>query len=92
MLPALANRESVLAVRTKLSWNRLRRGDIVVLQHPVQKNRAYIKRIVGLPNEDLQLKDGLVYLDGGLLEEPYLDGSLSAGRERDREWWLGPDE
>ena len=92
MLPELAHRESVLAVRTKFPQNRLRRGEIVVLQHPVWKDRIYIKRIVGLPNEDLQLKDGLVYLNGSLLEEPYLDGSSSAGRGRDQDWWMGPDE
>ena len=92
MLPALANRESVLAVRTKFSWNRLHRGDIVVLRHPVSNDRAYIKRIVGLPNEDIRLECGLVFLNGDLLEEPYLDGPLTADRTRDREWWTGPEE
>ena len=92
MLPALANRESVLAVRIKFCGNRLRRGDIVVLQHPVLKGRTYIKRIIGLPNEDLRLEKGLVYLNGDLLEETYLDGPFTAGRDRDREWWMGPDD
>ena len=92
MLPALANRESVLVVRIRLPWNRLRRGDIVVLRHPVWQDRTFIKRIVGLPNEDLRVADGLLYLSGGLLEEPYLDGLFTAGRDGDREWWMGPDE
>ena len=92
MLPALANRESVLAVRIKFCGNRLRRGDIVVLQHPVWKDRTYIKRIIGLPDEDLRLEEGLVYLKGELLEETYLKGPFTAGRDRDGEWWMGPDE
>ena len=92
MLPALANRESVLAVRTKLSWNRLRRGDIVVLRNPVLKDRIYIKRIIGLPDEDIRLADGRVYVQGSLLEENYLDEPIAAGPEGDREWWMGPDE
>ena len=92
MLPALANRDNVLAVRTKFSWNQLGLGDIVVLQHPLSSNHVYIKRIVGLPNEDLRLADGLVYLSGSLLEEPYLDEPLATGAEGDREWWMGPNE
>lgn len=92
MLPALANRESVLAVHAKSSQNQLRRGDIVVFRHPVWKDRTYIKRIVGLPNEDLCLEEGLVYLNGELLEETYLAGPFAAGRDHNREWWLGPNE
>ena len=90
MLPALANRDSVLAVRTKFRWNRLGRGDIVVLRNPVLKGRIYIKRIIGLPDEDVRLADGQVYVQGTLLEEAYLDGPITAGR--DGEWWIGPDE
>ena len=92
MLPALAGGESVLAVRTRFSWNLLRRGDIVVLQHPVWKDHTYIKRIVGLPNEDILLEDGLIYLSGNLLQEAYLEGLVAGGSDDRQEWWLGPEE
>ncbi len=95
MQPALKSRESVLAVRSRLPWNRLRRGDIVVFRQPDYPGRVYIKRIVGLPNEDIRLEDGLVHLKGALLEETYIDGldGLFPGRQdQNREWWTGPDE
>ena len=92
MLPALASGESVLAVRTKFSWNRLRRGDIVVLRHPVWEDRTYIKRVVGLPNEDIRLEKGLVYVAEGLLQEAYVNGPGSGNSDRSQEWWLGPEE
>ena len=92
MLPTLRNRESVLAVRPRLPWNRLRRGDIVVLRHSVCSGRVYIKRIVGLPNEEIRLEDGLVHLQGVLLEEAYIRGGLPGRRDQNREWWTGPDE
>ena len=92
MLPALASGESVLAVRPRLSWNRLRRGDIVVLRNPVSGGRPYIKRIVGLPNQQVRLEDGRVYLEGELLEEAYLNAATSGRRDRNREWWTGPEE
>ena len=76
MLPALAHRDSVLAVRPRFSWNRLRRGDIVVLRHPERSDGIYVKRVVGLPNEDVRVDSGLVYLGGALLEETYMTGPL----------------
>ena len=63
MLPTLADGESVLAVRPRYGCNQLRRGDIVVLRRSAPDSGISIKRIVGLPNEDLRLEDGLVYLD-----------------------------
>lgn len=92
MLPALADRESVLAVRPRFSWNQLRRGDIVVLRHPEWNDRTFIKRIVGLPNEDLRVDSGLVYLEDVLLEESHVVQRAPRRGDRDREWWTGPDE
>lgn len=97
MLPALANGEWVLAVRLRYRWNQLRRGDIIVLRRPAGNPGISIKRIVGLPNEDLRLEDGLVYLDRVLLEEQYIDVSVSPELAATRpnqilEWWTGPAE
>ena len=97
MAPALKSRQSVLAVRPRFVWNRLRRGDIVVLRHPVQGQRTYIKRIVALPNEEVRLEDGSVYLDGVLMEDSGSGGPI-AGEIRSEhlghrgEWWTGPEE
>lgn len=52
-----------------------RRGDIVVLQR-FEGNRGerdLIKRVVGLPGEQIQIRDCVVYVDGRALQEPYLD-------------------
>ena len=81
MSPALDNGQWVLAVRPIRSWNRLRRGDIVVLRHPVWTKRTFIKRIVGLPDEEVCLEGGIVYLNGVLLEEEYIAASDSGGLE-----------
>ena len=90
MLPALADGQYVLLRRFPSHRNRLRRGDIVVLRHPMEGHQTYVKRIVGLPNEDLRMDGGRVYIGGGPLEETYLfsPGSLSKAGE----WWMGPDE
>ena len=55
MLPTLAHRESVLVVRTRFGWNGLRRGDVVVFERPSGGEGSCIKRVVGLPGEDVRL-------------------------------------
>ncbi len=92
MLPALADKEWVLAVRPRFPWNRLRRGDVVVVKHPVWVKRTYLKRIVGLPNEEIRLQGGRVYVDGSLLEERYLSPCGGDGGSDSRDWWTGSEE
>ncbi len=90
MLPALADGQYVLLRRGQSLRKLLRRGDIVVLRHPVGRHQTYVKRVVGLPNEDLRLADGRVYIGGAHLEETYLRCPGPLGQAG--EWWMGPDE
>ncbi len=96
MLLALADGESVLAASTRRADCHLRRGDIVVLQppdpNPELRGRTFVKRIVGLPDEELRLEDGLTYVNGKLLEEAYLDQSSTPTISTLSQWWTGPDE
>ena len=64
------------------------RGDIIVFHHPQNAARDLIKRVVGLPGEEIQVQEGQVYIDGVLLEEPYL--AYSGGRSA--RYTLGEDE
>lgn len=47
------------------------RYDIIVFPYKHQEDTYYIKRIIGLPGETVQVKDGIVYIDGEVLEESY---------------------
>lgn len=64
------------------------RGDIVVFKYPSDPKQYFIKRIVGLPNETVEVKNGqvLIYNDefpeGMALEEEYLDGVVTAGQKK----------
>lgn len=49
------------------------RGDIVILHHPVTgQERDLVKRVIGLPGETLRIRDGVVYINGRELIEPYV--------------------
>lgn len=49
------------------------RGDIVVFESPGSRNRDFIKRIIGLPGEKVEIRNGVVYINDEPLPEPYLN-------------------
>jgi signal peptidase I len=49
-----------------------RRGDVVVFKYPDEPERDFIKRIIGLPGETLELRNKKVYINGQPLDEPYV--------------------
>lgn len=51
----------------------IKRGDIVVLLFPNDPSKSYIKRVVGLPGERVEIQDGKLFINGEQIDEPYLD-------------------
>jgi signal peptidase I len=50
----------------------IKRGDVVVFKYPVEPERDFIKRVIGLPGETLEVKRKAVYINGKALTEPYV--------------------
>ena len=50
----------------------IRRGDVVVFKYPDEPERDFIKRVIGLPGETLELRNKRVYINGQPLEEDYV--------------------
>ena len=70
MEPVLCNGQEILMNRLIYRISMPKRGDVVVfLPNGNQNSHFYVKRVVGLPGETVQIRDGSVYIDGVLLAE-----------------------
>ena len=58
--------------RALLPERPIRRGDVVVFKYPGNRERDFIKRVIGLPGETLEMKNKRIYINGKPLDEPYV--------------------
>jgi len=72
MEPSLHTNQRLIVEKVSYYFHGPRRGDIVVLKRPGRNGELLIKRVVGLPGEEVSIRDGRVYIDGRPLEEPYV--------------------
>lgn len=77
MTPTLQVGDRVLVNKLSYRLHDVNRGDVVVFEAPDDPNtdgvKDLVKRVIGLPGETIELRDGQVFVDGSLLEEPYLE-------------------
>ena len=74
MLPALGDGDRIVVERNP---QKLERGDIIVFLYPDDQTKSYIKRIVGLPHEVIEIDEGKILVNGKPLDEPYVDPKLN---------------
>jgi len=72
MEPNLHHGEFVIVSKVNYKIGEPERGDVVVFDFPRNITQEYIKRVIGLPGENIRVEDGQVYVDGMALTEPYL--------------------
>ncbi len=94
MYPTLFNSGHYWLNRYSYLMGPPRRDDIVVLKDP-RDNALDVKRIIGLPNQSICIDNGRVYVDGKLLNEPYLSpNTVTYANEKDANVFIciGKDE
>lgn len=69
MEPSLQNGDNLIVDKISYRFKEPKRYDVIVFPYSQQDKVFYIKRIIGLPGETIQIIDGYVYIDGKLLED-----------------------
>lgn len=72
MKPTLLVGDHILADKFPLNLDKIERGDIIVFVYPPDPRKDFVKRVVGLPGETIEIRDRELYIDGNLLEENYV--------------------
>jgi signal peptidase I len=77
MEPTLLLGDHILTDNAVYRAQQPRRGDIVVFKYPGDEQRDFLKRIVGVPGDEIALRGEQVYVNGRLLEEPYVQAGAA---------------
>ena len=72
MDPNLVTGERLLGSKLAYVLHAPARGDIIVFTYPQDKTKTYVKRVIALPGEKVEITNGVVLIDGHALKEPYL--------------------
>ena len=72
MLPTLSNNDSILVEKLSLLTMTIKRGQIIIFNSENETKDIFVKRVIGIEGDEVELKDGKVYLNGTELKESYL--------------------
>lgn len=98
MEPTFYDHEYLIINEIGYRFNEPTRGEVVVFKYPKDPSQYFIKRVIGLPGEKVEIKDGQVFIytkdDKKFMldESKYLDSRVITNGNKVNEWTLGPDE
>jgi len=79
MQPLLSDQERIFINKFVYRFEPIERGDVVVFWYPLDRSKSFIKRVVGLPGETIELRRGKLFIDGKAIGEPYVPASFFDG-------------
>jgi signal peptidase I len=72
MAPLLSDQERIFINKFVYRFESIHRGDVVVFWYPLDRSKSFIKRVVGLPGETIEIRRGVVFVNGQTITEPYV--------------------
>src|ERR1700746_2988336 len=72
MAPLLSAQERIFINKFVYRFEPIQRGDVVVFWYPLDRSKSFIKRVIALPGETVEIRKGIVFVNGVSLAEPYV--------------------
>ncbi len=92
MYPALNDGDNLIVDKISYRFSDPKRFDVIVFPFRYQEDTYYIKRIIGLPGETVQIFDGDIYINGRVLKEPFGSDKIKNGGLASETITLGQNE
>jgi len=80
MEPGLEDQERIFINKLVYRWEKIERGDIIVFRYPRDPRKSFIKRVIGIPGDQVRISYGHVYINGKPLEEDYVPDEYADSR------------
>ena len=75
MVPSLQNGEYLLINKIGLHFHQPQRGDVIVFQYPLDPSKNFVKRVIGVAGDTVEVRNHQTIVDGKVLKEPYINGA-----------------
>src|SRR5271154_260607 len=75
MAPLLSDQERIFINKFVYRFEPIGRGDVVVFWYPLDRSKSFIKRVVGLPGETIEIRSGHVFVNGSELPDQFVPAS-----------------
>jgi len=72
MAPLLSDQERIFINKFVYRFEPIQRRDVVVFWYPLDRSKSFIKRVIALPGESVEIRQGIVYVNGHAIQEPYV--------------------
>ena len=72
MTPLISDQERIFINKFVYRFEPIARGDVVVFWYPLDRSKSFIKRVIGLPGDMVEIREGQVFVNGKHLAEPYV--------------------
>ncbi len=92
MAPTLRDGDNLVVEKLSYRFRNPGRYDVVVFPFKYQEDTYYIKRVIGLPGETVQIQDGVIYVNGRSLNDEYGKEPIKNGGLASEAITLGEDE